>query len=311
MRLVFFGTPEFAVPSLRALVGEGFDIAGVVTQPDRPRGRSRSKLVPPPIKRVALQEGLTVIQPEKPQGEDFIKQLEALRPELGVVVAYGHILRRAVLEVPDRGLINVHASLLPQFRGAAPIPHTILEGVPESGISIMQLDEGMDSGPVILRIPTPIAPDETSGELELRLSELGALGLIEALALMEIEEAEFEPQDDSQATYAPKLTHEDAHIDWCLSAPEISRVVRAFDPKPGAWAVLDGKILKCFGPHPADVPKGKVRPGEVVETDPAFVVATGDGEALQFIDVQLAGKPRMAAEAWVRGRPELLGTVLE
>lgn len=246
MRIVFFGTPEFAVPSLRALLGEGFDIAAVVTQPDKPQGRSRSSTVPPPIKTAAIEENLEVLQPQKPTDAGFVEAFRRLEPELGVVVAYGHILKSELLAVPKRGMINVHASLLPRFRGAAPIQHALMAGDAETGVSIMQLDEGMDTGPVLHRVPTPVPADETGGELTVRLSELGALALVEAVELIANGEARAEPQVHALASYAPKLTRELARIQWTAPADQIARLSRALDPKPGAWTTLDGRDLKLF-----------------------------------------------------------------
>lgn len=306
MRLAFFGTPQFAVPSLRALVGEGFDVAVVVTQPDRPQGRSRSTLVPPPVKVVALEEGIQVLQPEKPSDSEFMDALTRIQPELGVVVAYGHILKPALLALPPRGLINVHASLLPALRGAAPIQHAILRGLEETGVSIMQIEAGLDSGPVLLRAPTPISADETAGELTERLAELGALALIEALAIMETGASEAEPQDEALASYAPKITRELARIDWSASAATVARLARALDPKPGAWCEHHGRELKLFGPKAASPRPAGAVPGQVVEADPAFAVATSDG-VVHFLDVQPAGKPRLAAQDWVRGRGVAVG----
>ena len=301
MPLAFFGTPDFAVPSLRALVGEGFDVAVVVTQPDRPRGRSRSELHPSPVKQVALDEGLAVLQPEKPNAREFIDELREYAPDLGVVVAYGHILKPALLELPARGMINVHASLLPALRGAAPIQHAIMQGLEETGVSIMQLDEGMDTGPVLLRVPTPVATDETARELEVRLAELGALALVEALALQEAGALSPESQDDEDATYAPKITQEIARIRWEEPARRIARQVRGLDPRPGAWTGLGGRRVKLFGPRAAGRPDPDAMPGEILRSEAAFIVRTGDG-ALQFVDVQPEGKPRMAAIDWLRGR---------
>ncbi len=301
MRIAFFGTPDFAVPCLRALLGEGFDVAAVVTQPDRPRGRSRSALLPPPVKEVALEEGLLVLQPEKPSVPSFVDELRATEPEIGVVAAYGHILKPELLAIPPRGMINVHASLLPALRGAAPIEHAILRGLDKTGVSIMQMEERMDTGPVLHRVETEIAPDETGGELTVRLAELGALGLVEALALLEAGAAHPIHQNDEHATYAPKVTRELACIRWEEPASLIARQVRAFDPRPGAWTTLEGVEIKLFGPRAADEWETDDVPGMVVETDPAFVVATGKG-ALQFLDVQPAGRHRMAARDWLRGR---------
>ncbi len=306
MRIVFFGTPEFAVPSLRALVGEGFDVAAVTTRPDKPQGRSRSMTLPSAVKLAALEEELAILQPGKPSDPEFLEAFRALQPDIGVVVAYGHILKPDILAVPPLGFVNVHASLLPQLRGAAPIQYAILNGFEKTGVSIMKVETGMDSGPVLCRVSTPIARDETYGELAVRLAELGALALVEGLQLIAMEQAEWEPQDHKQATMAPKVTRETARIDWTVSAEDVARLVRAMDPTPGAWTQLAGQDLKLFGPSGADSPVSTGKPGEIVETHPAFVLATGDG-ALQFLDVQPAGKRRMAATDWIAGRGATVG----
>lgn len=310
MRIAFFGTPEFAVPSLRALMGEGFDVTVVVTQPDRPHGRSRSKLVPPPIKGVADEDGIPVLQPERPNESGFLEELRPYDPELGVVVGYGHILRPALLQLPAHGMINVHASLLPALRGAAPIQHAILNGFDETGVSVMQMDEGMDTGPVLHRVSTPIAPDETGGELSARLAEIGALALIEALALLEAGAARATPQSAEGVSYAPRITRELAGIRWAEPASRVARLIRALDPKPGAWSTLRGQVIKFFGPRLADEWETDEQPGEIVEIDPAFVIATGEG-ALQVLDVQPEGKHRMAASEWLRGRAAVKGDRFE
>jgi methionyl-tRNA formyltransferase len=306
VRLVFFGTPAFAVPSLRALLEEGFDVAAVVTQPDRPHGRSRSVLHPPPIKREALAEGLDVLQPEHPNTPEFVESLRRWAPDLGIVVAYGHILKPPLLALPARGMINVHASLLPALRGAAPIQHAVMQGLEETGITIMQMDTGMDTGPVLHRVPTPIATDETAGELEVRLAELGALALIEALTLLDADALAAEPQDSSRATYAPKLSTEAARIRWEEPAAQLARFARALDPHPGAWTALGDRRLKLFGPRGAGSPPPGTVPGAVLEAGPGLVVATGDG-ALQFLDVQPEGKARIATADWLRGRGARVG----
>lgn len=310
MKIAFFGTPDFAVPSLRALIGEGFDVVAVVTRTDKPRGRTRSTMVPPAIKRVAMEEDLPVLQPSRPSEAEFLDAFRTIAPDIGVVVAYGHILKPELLSIPPSGFINVHASLLPQLRGAAPIQHAILQGLEETGISIMRLEEGLDCGPVLQRVATPVAGDETWGEMSARMAELGALALVEALQLIELGEARWEPQDHAKATLAPKITRDTARIDWNRQADDIARLVRAMDPYPGAWAELDGLPIKLFGPQRADVVSTAGVPGQVVETRPAFVVATGKG-ALQFLDVQPAGKRRMAATEWVKGRGATVGRRFE
>ena len=312
LRIAFFGTPDFAVPSLRALLGEGFDVAVVVTQPDRPRGRSRSRLLPPPIKEVAIEHGLPVLQPDKPNTTEAIVALRQYAPDLGVVVAYGHILRRALLDVTPGGMVNVHASLLPALRGAAPIQHAILQGLDETGVSIMQLDEGMDTGPVLLRVPSVIASDETAGELTERLAELGAMALVEALAMQAVGGIVAQPQDHAHATYAPKIDQAQAGVRWEEPADRIARQLRALDPKPGAWTTYGGHRLKLFGARAggggARAPG--IRPGQIIAVEPALLVGTGT-DALQVLDVQPEGRARMSASDWVRGRGVESGARLE
>jgi methionyl-tRNA formyltransferase len=298
MRIVFFGTPEFAVASLRALLRDRFPVVGVVTQPDKPQGRSRSALVPPPVKVVAQSARLPVLQPVRPVGDLFLASLRRLEADLGVVVAYGHVLKREVLQHPSRGMMNVHASLLPRFRGAAPIQHAILDGESETGVSIMQMEEGLDSGPVLHRVATPIAPDETAGALAARLAELGAAALVETLSLFAAGLARPQPQDHDAATYAPKIDREMARLDWRRDAGGLARQVRAFDPAPGGWSVLDAAPVKLFGAVAAE---GTGEPGTVLAAGDRLLVACGDG-ALSLREVQPAGRSRMAVEAWTRGR---------
>ena len=298
MRIVFFGTPEFAVPSLEALLRERQVIVGVVTQPDKPQGRSRSTLISPPIKRLAEQEGIPVLQPVRPVGDLFLASLRRLEPELGVVVAYGHVLRREVLAVPAHGMINVHASLLPRWRGAAPVQHAILAGDRETGVSIMRMEEGLDTGPVLHRVATPIGPEETAGALASRLAVLGAAALTTVLALLSADSISAEPQDTIAATYASKIERETAHLDWGSDAETLVRQVRAFDPSPGAWTTHAGAPLKLFGAA-ASAEYGT--PGTVLSADERLIVACGRG-AVALRDVQPAGKSRLPVGAWVRGR---------
>jgi len=307
MRIVFFGTPDFALASLRALVQSRFDVVGVVTQPDKPQGRSRSELVSPPVKVVALAEAIPVLQPVRPVGDVFTTSLRRLEPDLGVVVAYGHILKPEILAIPPRGMINVHASLLPRYRGAAPVHHAILKGETETGVSIMQMDAGLDSGPVLHRVSSPIHADETAGGLADRLSELGANALVEALSLLSAGVARPQPQDDSRATYAPKIDREMARLAWDRDATTLVRQVRAFDPAPGAWTVLNGCLLKLFGAR--EVP-GAGEPGTVLAAGDRLVVAAGRG-AVAVQEVQPAGRSRLRVDAWVRGRGVSPGQQLE
>jgi methionyl-tRNA formyltransferase len=306
VRVLFYGTPHFAVPSLRALLGEGFDVVGVVTRPDRPTGRHRSTATPSPVKEAALAEELRVFEPERPSSEDFVAAVREVAPDCGAVIAYGHILPEPLLSLPRFGHVNVHASLLPHLRGAAPIERAILEGWTETGISIIRMDAGMDSGPVLHRERTPILPDETGGELRLRLSELGALALVEALTMLDEGGGVAEPQDHAHASFAPKLKPEEERIHWARSAADVARQVRAFDPRPGAWCECRGQALKLFGARPAG---GGGAPGQVLGVGEALRVACGAG-AIEVTDVQPAGKARMTAQAFANGRRVAVGDVL-
>ena len=306
MRVLFWGTPEFATAPLRALLGEGFDVVGVVTQPDKAVGRSRSTLQPSPVKQVALAEGIPVLQPEKPRGDEFLGALAALAPDVSVVVAYGHILPRAVIDLPRLGTLNIHASLLPALRGAAPIQAAIRDGLAETGVTIMQMVPALDAGPILHTARTPILDDETSLELSLRLSELGAGALIEALALIELGAITPEPQDEASATYAGKLTRESAQVDWTGAAYEVSRHIRAYDPKPGAWSVVNGGDVKLFGARIA--PRGVSHSaGDVLAADrEGLLVACGSG-AVRVFAVQPSGKRRLTAADWAHGRGVSVG----
>ena len=312
MRVLFWGTSAFAGPSLRALVGEGFDVCAVVTQPDRPRGRSRSTLVPSPIKEIAVAEGIPLLQPEKPRGKEFLDEVRALEPDLSVVVSYGHILSKEVIDLPERGTVNVHASLLPKLRGAAPIQAAIREGFIETGVTIMRMGPALDAGPIILQARTPIAEDETAGELELRLSELGALALVEALTLLELGEASERDQNEEAATYAPKIEREHARISWEEGCGVVARHIRAYDPRPGAFTTRGGEEVKLFGATATEEAgdEGGPRPGQVLEVDGSgMLVACGDG-AVRVIQVQAAGKRRVTAAEFARGRGIAVGDVL-
>jgi methionyl-tRNA formyltransferase len=299
VRVAFFGTPEFAVPSLRALVGEGFDVVAVVTQPDAAQGRSRSRLIAPPVKLVAEAEDLTVFQPEKPTDGAFLVRLRDTRPDVGVVVAYGHILKPELLELPPRGMVNVHPSLLPALRGPAPVEWAVIQGLTETGVTIMQLDAGMDTGPILHQIPDHIDPDITGGDLSEHLAELGAQALVETLAVLEQGKLNPVPQDHSRATLAPKLTREIARIDWSKDAGSIARLIRGLDPRPGAWTQLDDAELKLYS---ARVAVGQGAPGELLTAEGRLLIAAGSGGgAVEVFEVQPAGKARMPIDDWLRG----------
>lgn len=298
MRIVFFGTPAFAEASLRALLRAGHHVAGVVTQPDRPQRRSRSVLVAPAVKLLAQAERLPVLQPDRPTGDVFLAALRRFNADLGIVVAYGHILRQAVLDTPRRGMLNVHASLLPKLRGAAPIQWAIASGETRTGVSIMQMEAGLDSGPVLHRIATPIGALETGGELAARLADLGGQALLETLVQVSHGTAVPEPQDDAAATYAPKLTRESARVDWTTGAEVVARRIRAFDPIPGAWSELEGQPVKLFG---ARGMPGSGEPGRVLEAGDRVLIGAGDG-AVEIGEAQPGGKRRVGVAEWARGR---------
>lgn len=301
MRILFWGTPEFAVAPLEALLGEGFDVVGVVTQPDRPVGRART-LTPPPVKEVAQREGLPVLQPERPRGDTFLAELTALGADLNVVVAYGHILPLDVIEHAPRGTINIHASLLPALRGAAPIETAIRRGLDETGVTIMRMVLAMDAGPIMHVARVPILPDETGGELRNRLAEVGAQALVEALALMELGQLQEAEQDHAQATFAPKITREDARIDWTQPAPVVANQVRAYDPRPGAFTTLGGIDVKCYGVRASHMHAHVDAPGTVLAVDgDGMLVACGEG-TVRISDVHPSGKRRQSAREWAAGR---------
>jgi methionyl-tRNA formyltransferase len=299
------------VPPLRALIGEDFEVVGVVTQPDRPVGRSRSSLEPPPVKRLAVEEQLPVFQPERPKGEEFISSIRALAPDISVVVAYGHILSQDVIDLPRHGTINIHASLLPKLRGAGPIQAAILEGHAETGVTIMRMVKALDAGPSILQVRTPIPPDETYGELQMRLAEMGALALIEALALFAVGQVIETPQDDSRATYAPKIDRTRTRVNWNVDALTVARTIRAFDPRPGAYTTLKGADVKLFGARVGDAASapspGTFAPGEVIAIAPSGMTVACLGGAVEIAAVHPAGKRRLTPREWAAGRGIAVG----
>jgi len=303
VRVAFFGTPDFAVPSLLALIGEGFDVVAAVTQPDKPQGRSRSTLVPPPVKVAAQAEDVLVLQPERPTGPEFYRTIKDLAPDVGVVVAYGHILKPDLLAIPARGMVNVHPSLLPELRGAAPVEWAILNGLEKTGVTIMQMTAGLDAGPILHQIPHRIPNDVTGGELSEHLAEMGAQALVEALELLEANMLTPVPQKDADATYAPKLTRDVARLDWTSGPDAMMRKILALDPRPGAWAELGGREVKLFDATTVEMTGES---GVVLKADDDLVIAAGRA-AIAIREVQPAGKPRMSAADWVRGRGVAVG----
>lgn len=301
------GTPEFAVASLRALVVAGYNVVAVVTQPDRAVGRS-SKGVASAVKRAAVELGLAVMQPEKLRSPEVVESLRELRPDLMVVAAYGEILRPNVLQIPAAGSINVHASLLPRYRGAAPISAAILDGAAESGVTIMLMDAGMDTGPALAQQATLIGANETTPELTARLAGIGANLLLETLPRYLSGELKPQPQDEARATYTRPLQKDDGLIEWQQPAAQIERMVRAYYPWPSAFTTFQGKQLKILA---ADVAEGRASlpAGEVYRMGRDIVVASGGG-GLILQQVQLEGRQAMEIKAFVAGQPGLVGSVL-
>ena len=306
MRVLFWATATFALPSLRGLADAGHEIAGVVTQPDRPAGRGRRPR-PAPVKLAAVDAGYPVLTPERPNRAGFLAELRALRPDLSVVAAYGHFLGREALDLPPLGSINVHASLLPELRGAAPVNWAIARGHRVTGVTIMRMVRAMDAGPILHQEKTEIRPGETASELHERLARIGGAGLVRTLGMMDDGTLGEHPQDHARATFAPRLSRGDARVEWGRPAAEVARWIRAMDAVPGAWSESDGGPLKLFRPRVggdgAAAGGGAPEPGVVITADPGrgFRVAAGEG-SVEVGEVQPAGKRRMPARAWLLGR---------
>lgn len=298
IRTVFMGTPEFALPTFQGLIEAGVNLCGVFTQPDRPRGRGKL-LAPPPVKELALQHNLSVFQPEKLRDPLAVEQLRNLKPDLIVVVAYGQILPKSVLEIPRYGCINVHASLLPRYRGAAPINKAIVDGQQVSGVTTMLMDVGLDTGEMLIKRATEIGAEETAGALHDRLSLLGREAMEETLRRLCDGTLRPEPQDDAQSSYAAMMKKEDGRIDWTGSATVIHNLVRGLSPWPGAFTLWDGQMLK-LGLTLAE--EGlTAAPGTVLSADATGVcIACGQG-VLRVRELQLAGKKKLPASEFLRG----------
>ncbi|MGQ0813016.1 MAG: methionyl-tRNA formyltransferase [Gemmatimonadota bacterium] len=312
MRVLFWGTPDYAVPSLRALLGEGHEVIAVITQPDRPAGRGR-ELREPPVKTLAREEMIPVFQPEQARDPAFVSMIRSLAPEISVVIAYGQILNREALDVPEFGSINAHASLLPELRGAAPINWAIARGFDQTGITVMRMVEQMDAGPILFQVEEPISADETASDLWTRLSEISAAALVETLTLIENGQLTEQHQNDKRATYAPRITRATARLDWNHDARSISDFIRGMDAVPGAWTQYRDVEVKVFRPLPLPDHKHKAAAGtilDVSETDAeqGILVAVQKG-AVAIREVKPAGKRRMTASAWVRGRGVAMGEV--
>lgn len=299
LRIVFMGTPDFAVPSLTVLLEGPEEVVAVVCQPDRERGRGKV-LSEPPVKALALKHGLPVLQPASVRKEPFLSQLAELRPDLLVVVAYGRILPRTVLDLPRLGAINVHGSLLPRYRGAAPIQWAVINGESETGITIMQMDEGMDTGDILLTEKVAIGPQETAGELFIRLSELGGRALAAALSGLKQGRLTPRPQDHSLASSAPMLAKEMGHLDWDQPAGRLHALIRGLDPWPSAYGFIEGVRYRFFAPQ--IIPhSGNEQPGTIVRADrQGLVVASGD-DRLLITEIQAEGRKRMKVADCLHG----------
>lgn len=305
MRIVFMGTPDFAVPSLQALIDAGHDVCAVYTQPDKPQGRKQI-LTAPPVKTLALAHDIPVFQPNTLKNEDEQARLRELAPEVIIVVAYGKLLPKAVLDIPPHGCINVHGSLLPRWRGAAPIQWAVIAGDEMAGVTTMQMAEGLDTGDMLLTYETKVGEKETAGELFDRLAQSGAELLTQTL--VKLDEITPRPQDDAQSCYAHMLDKQMAVIDWSKSAHEIDCLIRGLNPWPIALTTLSGERLKVFA---AEKAAGNGEPGTVLEADPkkGLTVACGEG-ALKLIEIQLVGGKRMKATDFLRGHAIEVGTKL-
>lgn len=310
MRIVFMGTPDFAVGSLQALCESGkHEILAVVTQPDRPKGRG-NKLLQTQVKEYALAQGLTVYQPQKVKTPEFVELLHELQPELIVVAAFGQFLSKEILELPKYGCINVHASLLPKYRGAAPIQYAIIKGEKESGVTIMQMDIGMDTGAMLDKVVVPIEENTTMGELHDALREQGAALLLQVIDKIAAGTAVAEPQDNEQATYATLLDRSMEHIDWSKTAQEVHNLIRGFNPAPSTFTKLpNGKSLKIWGSKMTDK-NSAAAAGTVIATGKhSFFVACGEG-VLEITEVQPESKKRMPAQVFLNGRGVQEGDLL-
>jgi methionyl-tRNA formyltransferase len=308
LRTVFMGTPDFALQTLQGLIDAGCKLVGVYTQPDRPKGRGK-QLAEPPVKALAQRHGIPVYQPARLRQPETVAELRALTPDLIVVVAYGQILPKSVLDIPRCGCINVHASLHPKYRGAAPINKAIIDGETQTGITTMYMDVGLDTGDMLVKQSLAIGPDETAGQLHDRLAALGRAAMEETLRRLCAGTLQRTPQDDGQSSYAPMMKKEDGRIDWHRSAIEIHNQVRGLDPWPGAYTTLNGELLKLAGTSPHKEERGA--PGSIVAADGKGIrIACGSGTLL-VRELQLAGRKRLAAADFLRGCPLAPGAILE
>lgn len=311
-RIAFMGTPEFALPSLKALLDSGENVVCVVTQPDRPRGRGR-KVMAPPVKELALAASLPVLQPERIRGEEFHGILRDFKPDIIVLVAFGKILPASIITLPPLGTINVHGSLLPRYRGAAPIQWALVNGEEETGVTVMQMDEGIDTGDILLQESIAIMPQDTAGTLSAKLAELGGKTLVRALDLLRSDSIQPLQQDDARASYAPILQKEDGVVDWSQPAKRISGLIRGLDPWPATVTTLAGRRLRLFSPQVEENSSccsTFPEPGTICRADRnGLLVTTGNG-CLLIREVQPEGARRMEVAAFISGRLVEPGTLL-
>ena len=308
MRIVFMGTPEFAVPCLQKLIDCGHEVTGVFTQPDKPQGR-KMILTPPPVKQLAVEYGIPVYQPTKMKDGTALEMLREANPELVIVVAYGKILPKEILEYPEYGCINIHASLLPELRGAAPIQWSVINGFDKTGVTSMQMDEGLDTGDMLLKGEISIGENDTAGEMHDKLSALGADILEETIKLLLRNELKPEKQDHEKFTYAPMLSKELSPIDWNLTAREVHNKIRGLCPWPSATSVLNGKKVKI---HQSVISRCKGgNAGEVIENGKKLIVSCGDGNCIEILNIQAEGKKAMSAAEFMRGNTIEIGDRFE
>ncbi len=300
MKVVFMGTPEFSVPCLERLVSDGHEVAAVYTQPDKPKGRGHH-MMPPPVKETAMKYDIPVYQPQKLRQSDALEVLSDINPDIIIVVAYGQILPKNILDIPKYGCVNIHASLLPKYRGAAPIQWSVVDGEKVSGVTSMQMDVGLDTGDMLLKAETSIGENETAGELHDKLSAMGAEVMSKTIFALEKGEIIPEKQDDALSNYAPMLTKELCPIDWNLTAQQVHNKVRGLSPWPGATALCGDKLFKIHQTVIAGSVKGK--PGEITESGKRLVVACGDGNGVEIVTLQAQGKKAMPAADFLRGNP--------
>jgi len=300
-RIIFLGTPDFAVPSLVALHQSDHQIPLVITQPDRPKGRGKKKQAPP-VKNKALELGLNIMQPQSVNTHECVAQIKGLKPDLLIVVAFGQLLKKSVLDISEKGVLNVHPSILPQFRGPAPIQWAIIQGCLETGVSIMQLDEGLDTGDILQVKKVSIDPAETAGMLHDRLAKLGAQLLVDTIRQLSNKTLTPEPQDHPKATYARLLKKKDGQIQWHQTSQSILNCIRGMNPWPGAYTFLDNKRIKIYKAAKADVSE-KCPPGQIINSFPDELrIATGDG-AISILEIQSASGKKMPIADYLRGNP--------